>query len=193
MKPIVLASTSPRRKEILSIPGTPFTVTASDYEEDMSLNMKPFDLAKYLSDGKASAIIKKYPNHIIIGADTFVAINDELLGKPKTIEKSVEMLHKINGKIVSVITGFTIIDTETNTKSSQAIETKVYINNLSDEEINNYANSKEPLDKAGAFAIQGLGALIVQKIEGDYFNVMGLPLFAVCVSQELKKFGITLL
>ncbi|MBU2566526.1 septum formation protein Maf [Patescibacteria group bacterium] len=191
MKPIVLASTSPRRKEILAISGLQFTTAPSDYEEDMSLNLKPTDLAKHLSQGKAQAIIKDHPNHIIIGADTFVALDNELLGKPKTTEKAVEMLNKINGQVVSVITGFTIIDTSSNQQSSKAVVTKVFINNLTSQEIINYTNSREPLDKAGAFAIQGLGALIVKKIEGDYFNVMGLPLFDL--AQELKKYGVIIL
>ena len=101
------------------------------------------------------------------------------------------MLKKISNKSISVITGFTIIDTAKNKKLSKAVETKVYIKDLSDEEITGYVKTKEPLDKSGAFAIQGIGAVIVQKIDGDFFNVMGLPLFEL--SESLKEFGIHVL
>jgi len=188
MKTIILASTSPRRKEILSKSGLKFRTVASDYEEDMNSKLKPLELAKHLSKGKAQAVVRQFRNHIIIGADTFIALGNDLLGKPHTNPQAKKMLMQISGKSLSVITGFTIIDTGSGKTISKAIETKVFIKKLTDKEINNYVKSKEPLDKAGAFAIQGLGAMIVRKIEGDYFNIMGLPLFDLV--QTLKKFGI---
>lgn len=188
MKPLILASISPRRKELLAKLGLEFEVVASNYEEDMSLKLKPLELAKVLSAGKAEVVAANYSNHIIIAADTFIALEDELLGKPHTEAKAIQMLKRISGQPISVITGFTIIDTANNKKVSKAIETKVYIKNLSDEEIAGYVKTKEPLDKAGAFAIQGLGAVIVEKIDGDFFNVMGLPLFDL--AESLKEFGI---
>jgi len=188
MKTIILASTSPRRKEILSKSGLKFKTVASDFEEDMSLKLKPLELAKFLSKGKAEAVTKKYPNHIVIGADTFIALGNNLLGKPHTAAKAKQMLKQISGKTLSVITGFTIIDTGSGKRVSKAVETKVFIKRLTDSEINNYVKTKEPLDKAGAFAIQELGSLIVKKIEGDYFNIVGLPLYDLV--QSLKKFGI---
>lgn len=191
MKQIILASTSPRRKQLMEQLGLKFKAVASDYEEDMTLKLKPLQLAKTLSAGKALAVVKKYPNHIIIAADTFVALNNKLLGKPHTKETAKKMLKQISGKAVSVISGLTIIDTSSGRKISQAVETKVYIKKLSDLEISGYINTGEPLDKAGAFGIQELGAVIIKKIDGDFFNVVGLPLFVL--SETLKKFGIKIL
>jgi len=108
-----------------------------------------------------------------------------------TIKKARQSLKKISGKAVSVITGFTIIDTGTKKSFSKACVTKVFIKKLSTQEIENYIKTNEPLDKAGAFAIQGLGAVIVKKIEGDYLNVMGLPLYEL--AQALRKFDVKIL
>ena len=191
MEKIILASTSPRRKELLQKLNLRFKAVNSDYEEDMNSKLKPLELAKYLSRGKAKAVAKQYKKHVIIAADTFIVLKDEPLGKPHTAPQAKKMLAKISGKPLLVITGFTIIDTANNKTMSKAVETKVYIKKLSNREINSYVKSNEPLDKAGAFAIQGLGAVIVRKIEGDYFNVMGLPLNAL--SEALKKFGIHIL
>lgn len=191
MKSIILASTSPRRKELLEKLKMEFQAVSSNYEEDMNLKLKPLELAKILSAGKAEAVASKYTNHIIIGADTFITLEDELLGKPHTEADTTQMLKRISGKSISVITGFTIIDTSENKKISKAVETKVQIKDLSEEEIAGYVKTREPLDKAGAFAIQGIGAVIVKKIDGDFFNVMGLPLFEL--SESLKEFGIYIL
>ena len=191
MKPIILASTSTRRQELLQKIGLKFQAVASDYEEDMSLKLKPKALAKKLSLGKAVAVAAKHPNHLIIAADTFIALKDRLLGKSHTAPQAIKMLKHISGKTISVITGFTIIDTASGKKISQAIETKVLIKKLSPAEINGYVKTKEPLDKAGAFGIQGLGAVIVKRIDGDFYNVMGLPLYDL--SEALKKFGIDIL
>ncbi len=191
MKSIILASTSPRRKELMEKLALNFQVVSSDYEEDMNLKLKPLELAKVLSAGKAQAVALQYSNHIVIGADTFIALDNNLLGKPYTEKEAISMLKRISGKSISVITGFTIIDTSNNKKLSKAIETKVYIKDLSDEEIIGYVKTKEPLDKSGAFAIQGIGAVIVRKIDGDFFNVMGLPLFDL--SESLKEFGINII
>lgn len=182
---------SPRRKELLQKLNIPFTVVVSDYDEDMGINLEPLKLAKFLSKGKAEAVAKRYKKHIIIAADTFVVFRNELFGKPNTKLKAKKMLYKISGKQLSVITGFTIIDTGANKTISKAVETKVYLKKLSDKEIDNYIKSGEPLDKAGAFAIQGLGAVIVKKIEGDYSNIIGLPLHEL--SKSLQKFGIDIL
>jgi septum formation protein len=191
MKKIILASTSPRRKEILSLIGVKFQVVASDYEEDMTLKMKPTELAKLLSKGKAQALAKKYFKHIIIGADTFVIHNNKLMGKPTSKSDAKRMLTKISGEKLVILTGFTIIDTESNKTISKSVKTNAYIKKLTPKEIDNYIKTKEPLDKAGAFAIQGIGSMIIRKIEGDFFSAVGLPLFSL--AQELKKFGIHLL
>jgi len=171
--------------------GLKFEIVGSDYEEDMSLDMHPMELAKFLSRGKAEAVAKKYKNHVIIAADTFVALKFELLGKPHTEIEAGKMLKKISGKVVSIVTGYTIIDSAVNKKISKAVEAKVHIKKLTSEEIANYIKAKEPLDKAGAFAIQGIGAVIIKKIEGDFFGIVGLPLFDL--AETLKKFGVTII
>ena len=191
MKTIILASASPRRKEILEKTGLKFKVDASDYEEEIDYSLRPHELARFLSREKAKAIVNKYTNALIIAADTFIVFKGKILGKPHTEEEAKRMLKMLNNNTHSVITGFTIIDTNDNKKLSGSVETKVYFKKLTIKEIESYIKSKEPLDKAGAYAIQGLGAVIVKKIEGDYFNVMGLPLSALM--ESLKKFGIYVL
>ncbi len=186
---IILASTSPRRKEILKKTGLKFKVVATDYVEDLTLDLPPHKLAKFLSQEKAKAVAKRYTDALIIAADTFIVFQDRIFGKPNTDKEAMRMLKALNGNSHSVITGFTIIDTGCNKELSEAVETKVYFRKLTMDEIGAYVKSGEPLDKAGAYAIQGLGAVIVRKIEGDYFNVMGLPICELI--QGLKKFGVT--
>jgi len=188
MNKIILASSSPRRKDLLLQIGLKFEVDPSDYKEDMGLKMSPKELAEYLSLGKAKDVAQRHKDSIIIAADTFCVFNGELLGKPKTKEEAVGMLQKLSGNVHSVITGFTIIDTKTNKQISKSVETKVYFKKLSSNEINNYVASGEPLDKAGAYAVQNRGGLFVEKIEGDYFNIVGLPIMPL--AEELKNFGI---
>jgi len=191
MKKIILASASPRRKEILEITGLKFSVCVSDYEEDLSLKLPPRDLARFLSRKKAETIAHKYKNAIIIAADTVIVFKNRILGKPHRDKEAGKMLRLLNGRSHSVITGFTILDTGSGKKLSRSVETKVYFKRLSMEEIRAYVRSKEPLDKAGAYAIQGLGAVFIERIEGDFFNVVGLPLCAL--TESLKEFGVYVL
>lgn len=191
MKKIILASASPRRKEILKNAGLDFRVDAGDYEEDLSLKLKPHELARFLSREKAKAVAARHKDSLVIAADTFILYKKDILGKPHTKAEAKRMLVMLNNKTHSVITGFTIIDTATGKKISRSIETKVTFKKLVAKEIDSYVETGEPLDKAGAYAIQGLGALLVKKIDGDYLNVIGLPLAAL--ADCLKKFGIELL
>jgi septum formation protein len=191
MKTIILASASPRRKELLRRIGLRFKVDPSNYEENISSELEPHELAKSLSLEKAKLVAEKHMNALVIAADTFIVFEGKILGKPRTGTEAKEMLETISGRQHLVITGFTIIDTENNKALSKAVETKVYIRKLSSNEIDAYVESKEPLDKAGAYAIQGLGSVIVEKIEGDYFNVIGLPLSAL--AESLKNFGVHIL
>ena len=191
MRKIILASASPRRKEILKITGLNFAVCTSDYEEEINLPLRPRELARFLSRKKAEVVAHKYKNAVIIAADTFIVFKNRLLGKPRTDKEAEKMLGMLNGKMHSVITGFTIIDTANNKILSRSVETKVYFKKLGVEEISAYVSSKEPLNKAGAYAIQGLGAVFIKKIDGDFFNVMGLPLCAL--TESLKKFGVNVL
>ncbi|MFH1968613.1 MAG: Maf family protein [bacterium] len=185
---IVLASQSPRRKQLLEQIGLDFEIDPSSYEEDMTLKMNPKELAEFLSLGKAKDVAERHKDSIIISADTIVAVDKEVFGKPKTPEKAKYMLQKLSSRAHSVITGFTIVDTEINKQISKSVETKVYFKNLSEQEIDSYIATGEPLDKGGSYAIQGKAALFVEKIEGDYFNIVGLPIMPI--AQELKNFGI---
>jgi septum formation protein len=188
MTKIILASGSPRRKELLKKTGIIFNVEVSDYDEDMSLRLAPLELAKALSSGKAEAVAKKHKGEdvLVIGADTFVVLDNEILGKPHTPEKAKEMIGKLSGRAHSVITGFTIINPRSGKKVSKAIESKVYFRKLTGKEMDDYIKAGESLDKAGAYAIQEAGAILIEKTEGDYTNIIGLPLPALI--EELKNF-----
>lgn len=188
MRKIVLASASPRRSELLAKTGLKFEVVPGDYEEDMTLKMKPASLAKLLSAGKAESVAGRYKNAIVIGADTFIAHRGHILGKPHTPKRAAAMLRELSGNAHSVVTGFTIIDTKTGRKISRAVESKVHFRKMSRQEIAAYIKTGEPLEKAGAYAVQGLGAMFIKKVEGDFFGIMGLPIYEIV--RELKKFGV---
>ncbi|MCC7202527.1 MAG: septum formation protein Maf [Nitrospirae bacterium] len=185
---IILASASPRRKELLERAGLKFEVDASDYEEDLSLGMPARRLARYLSCEQAKAVAVKYKNAIIIAADTIISFEDMVFGKPHNDSEAMRMLNILNGRSHYVITGFTIIDTGKQQQASRSVVTKVYFRMMTKVEIKTYVRTGEPLDKAGAYAIQGLGAAIVKKIEGDYNNVVGLPVDLLI--KELRRFGV---
>ena len=191
MKKLVLASASPSRKQILETLGVDFEICPSSYEEDMSLPLKPQELAIHLSQGKAREVANKYKNAVIVAADSFAVYQNKLLGKPHTARKAREMLMMLSGQVHSFITGFTIIDTESKQEISEAIESKVYFRKLTKEEIDNYIAKENVLEKAGAYSIQGLGMLLIDKVDGDYSNIRGLPV--VVIAHHLKKFGIQLL
>ena len=186
---IILASASPKRKELLAKTGLKFEVASSDYEEDMTLPLPPDKLAKFLSKGKALSVVPKYKNAIIISADTFVSFRGKVIGKPHTKEKAFEMLSELSGRTHSVFTGFTIINTKNKKIISNAVETKVTFKKLSPEMINEYIKNGKPLKYAGAFTLRDIEARgFVKKIEGDENNVIGLPVQSVL--KELKKFGV---
>jgi len=191
MKKIILASASPRRKELLEKIGLKFEVEPSNYAEDMRSKLSPDELARAISLEKARVVARKHKNAIVIAADTFIVFRGKIMGKPNTEAEARKMLMTLRGKSHSVITGFTILDTEENKVLTKSVETVIHIKKLTLEEIDAYVKSKEPLDKAGAYAIQGLGSVIVERIEGDYFNVMGLPLSAL--AEGLKEFGVHIL
>ncbi len=190
LKQIVLASASPRRRDILQLTGLPFKVDPVNCTENMDIRVSPRRLSRVLSAKKARIAAGKYPDGLIIAADTFVVFRGKIMGKPHTPAEAREMLAALSGKVHTVITGFTIIDTRTGKCISRSVETKVYFDKLSIKEINAYVRTGEPLDKAGAYAIQGLGSIFVRRIEGDYFNVIGLPLNAM--KSCLIEFGINI-
>jgi septum formation protein len=187
---IILASTSPRRKDLLEQIGLPFRIVPSDYEEDPSLSNSPSELVSLLAQYKAAAVAQHHPNSIVIAADTVVAYHDRILGKPHTASKAKEVLLMLSGTQHNVFTGFTIQQLATKRVVSQVEETQVYFFELTEAEIDAYIATGEPLDKAGAYGIQGKGALLVKRIEGDFSNVIGLPLSQLM--RQLSQFGIPL-
>jgi len=188
MRKIVLASSSPRRKEILSKTGLKFVVDPGDYEEDMTMKLRPIELAKTLSRGKAESVARRHKDAIIIGADTFITYKNEVMGKPHTPVRAIGMLRRLSGKVHSVITGFTIIDTRTGKSISRAIESKVKLRRMTQREIIAYVKTGEPLERGGGYAAQELGSVFIEKIDGDFFSVMGLPVYELV--KELKRFGV---
>jgi len=190
MKSLILASGSPARKEILEETGYPFAIDVSNYEEDMGLKLAPKELAVFLSKGKARDVVKRHKHAVIIGADSFAVFNEELLGKPHTMERAKEMLTMLSGQCHSFVTGFTIIDADTGREHSGADETRVYFKTLTTQQIEDYLAKEDVLQKAGAYTIQGLGRHLIERIEGDYNNVCGLPLAKV--AKILKDFGVEL-
>ena len=169
---IILASKSPRRKELLSLITEDFEIKSAQVDETLPCAMTPKKAVEYLSQIKA----QPFENGVdtIIGADTVVCVDDLILGKPKNRDDAFNMLRLLSGRYHSVFTGVTVI--RGNDAVTFSSETKVKFFELSDDEINNYIDTKECFDKAGAYGIQGKGALFVERIEGDYFNVVGLPI-----------------
>lgn len=190
MRNIVLASGSPRRQALLKQIGLKFTVDPDITEDEMDDGLEPHRLAKKLSQQKAASVAHKYKSGLIIAADTFGVFEGILIGKPKSANDARDILRKINGKYHSVITGLTVMDSANGDSITESVETRVYIKSLTEKEIDDYVKSGEPLDKAGAYAIQGLGVIIVDKIEGDYSNVIGLPLPKL--AEILSRFGVSI-
>jgi len=176
MRKIILASGSPTRKKILAKAGLVFEINPSSYQEDMSLQLPPKELAKQLSMGKAEAVASKYKQGVVIGADTFVVYQNQILGKPHTPDRAKKMLRMLSGKQHLVITGFTVIDVEYNKTVSRAVETKVFFNNLTDKEINDYVATGEPLEKAGSYGILEHAGKFIKEIIGSKTNIAGLPI-----------------
>lgn len=175
-RPLILASGSPRRKELLDMMGLSYIVDVSDVDE--SFCAEPETMVLELSRRKAEAVAAKHKNSIILAADTLV-FGNEVLGKPQNADHARAMLRQLSGNWHSVFTGVTIIDTHTGKMLSKADMTRVHFIELSDEEIATYVASGEPMDKAGSYAIQGMGGMFIDRIEGSYSNVVGLPMTLV--------------
>ena len=181
---LILASSSPRRKEILSTLNIPFTIQAADIDETIDINLPLAKEIERLSFEKAKAVFNNNQDAIIIGSDTIVTIDNTILGKPKNEEEAYEMLKKLQDKKHSVITAVTIYSKEN--IETFSITSDVYFYPMSDEEIKNYIKTKEPMDKAGAYAIQGIASRFIKRIDGDYYAIIGLPIGEVY--QRLKHF-----
>lgn len=193
MKTVVLASTSPRRTQLLSQIGIAHRVMAPDYEEDMTLDLPVSELAMTLALGKARAAVGfTSTNDVIVSGDTFVVLRGEILGKPETPEAAHEMLRKLRGETNHVYTGYAVVDNESGNISNGCVCSSVQMRNYSDDEIAGYVADGEPLDKAGAYAINGKGVLLVERVtDGDISAIVGLPL--VPVASALRSFGVPVL
>ena len=187
---IVLASQSPRRRQLLGQMGLEFTTQSPEIDEAAFQGRDARDLVQILSREKARWIAGQVdPETLVIGADTVVVRDGEILGKPKGEEEARAMLASLSGRTHQVCTGVTVCRGDK--VLTQVEEPQVTFRPLTDQEIRQYVSTGEPMDKAGAYGIQGLGALLVQRLEGDYFNVMGLPLCRL--GRMLRAFGVELL
>lgn len=186
MAEVILASASPRRRELLTLAGVDFTVKVADIDEIIPENASPDEVVMSLARQKAQAVAKENADSVVIGSDTVVALDGVILGKPKNEENAAEMLRALSGRSHTVYTGVVIIQGEKTKVFCEA--TEVVFNKLSEEEILGYVATKEPMDKAGAYGIQGKGCVLVEKIVGDYFNVVGLPVSRLY--RELRDFDV---
>jgi len=185
---LILASKSPRRRYLLEKAGLSFSVIPSDIDETTVPLSPPEVYVRVLSEAKAESIAKRYPEKWVIGADTIVLKDGAVLGKPGSIDEARSMLKQLSGQTHEVFTGYSIVCKAKNRKFSETVQTEVFFKNLTHEEIEWYIHTKEPFDKAGAYAIQGLGTFLVKRINGSYTNVVGLP---VCeVIEFLIKEGV---
>ncbi len=184
MKNIILASASPRRKELLTTAGVEFEVLVSDADETIPEGTLPVDAAMLTAEKKALAVAEKCTDAVVIGADTIVVLDGRILGKPKDEADAKAMLRFLSGREHEVITGVCLTDGIKTEKFAQVSKVKFY--ELTDAEIAAYVATKEPNDKAGAYGIQGKGCVLVEGIEGDYFNIVGLPVAATV--RALKNF-----
>ncbi len=180
MRRIILASGSPRRKELLDQMGVDHEIIVSEVDEDGLDHLAPSELVQVLASLKAKAVAKNLPDSqkdgLVIGADTIVVLEGQILGKPKDGLDAEIMLGLLSGKMHKVYTGVSVVDTKNNTEEVFVQASTIYMKEMSQDEITAYILTKEPFDKAGSYGIQGRGGVFVEKIEGDYFSVMGLPI-----------------
>ena len=170
---IILASASPRRKQLLSTIISDFDIVTSNVDEAQSLTIKPKDFAEHLAVKKALNVFHTHQNDIVIGSDTVIIFNEKIYGKPTDKDDAKTMLQEFSGKTHFVITGVCIASADKTISFSSVNEVEFYP--LSDKEIDSYLESDEYKDKAGSYAIQGKGALFIKKIKGDYNSIVGLP------------------
>lgn len=181
----VLASKSPRRKELLKNIGINAEIMPANIDEDLMAGLPPEKMVTELSMLKATDVARSFgKDTYVIGADTVVCVDGEIFGKPEDDKEAKAMLEKLSGRSHDVYTGYCVVNCQSGVSVAKFERTTVYFRNLSDEEIDSYIKTREPMDKAGAYGIQERGSKFVEKIEGDYFNVVGLP---VCALVKLMK------
>jgi septum formation protein len=176
---IILASASPRRQELLRQIGVKFEVVPSCVSEDFDITLPPREVARILAERKAGVVAQIRPEALVIGADTVVHLDGNILGKPDSPEKAVQMLRQLSGRTHQVITGVAFRCIERGIWELLEVTSEVTFGVLSEDLISRYVKTGEPLDKAGAYGIQGMGAVLVESIQGSYSNIVGLPLFEV--------------
>lgn len=183
MKKVILASSSPRRRELMSQAEIKYDICIKNVDETIPEGTEPGKAAETTAMKKATAVAQVNEDAIVVGADTIVVFQDKILGKPKDKEDAVRMLKMLSGKEHKVITGVCLV----HNKKAECFhsESTVKFYELTDEEIKHYVATGEPMDKAGAYGIQGKGCVLVEKIEGDYFNIVGLPISRV--AREIRR------
>lgn len=186
--PIVLASGSPRRQELLARLGLSFEVCVADVDESRLPEEAPADMARRLSLAKAHAVAPSRPGALIIAADTLVVVDQDVLGKPADEREAYAMLARLRKRTHHVLTGLALVDPARQRESVEVVVTRVTMRDYTDDEIHRYIETGDPMDKAGAYAIQAAGMNPVVCIEGSYTNVVGLPLCKVC--HRLRAWGI---
>ena len=184
---IILASKSPRRQQLLRQLGVEFTIQTADIDETMFPGRKPKDEVARVSALKARAVVCA-PDDLVISADTIVVVDDMILGKPKNEADASKMLRLLSGRSHTVMTGLSV--RRGDTVRTEVIQTSVWFRDLTNDEIARYIATGEPMDKAGAYGIQGLAGLFVERLDGDYFSVMGLPMCRL--GEMLRSFGVTI-
>jgi len=188
MKKIILASNSPRRRDLLKRLQIPFEAHSPHYLEENQSHLCPAEEALLFARKKARSLEREYPQALIIGCDTLVEIDGKKLGKPTDETHALEILQKLSGRIHRVLTGVSVWDGSTGKTKEFLGQTLVKMKEFTDKDARDYIATGEPFGKAGAYAIQGKGGALVEKIEGDYFNVVGLPLKDLAAI--LKEFGV---
>lgn len=184
-KQLILASASPRRSELLTLAGFEYKIVPSNADE-LTEGESAFVVCENARRKASDVFSKCEKGCVVVGADTVVCVDNEILGKPDGAEGAKEMLSLLSGSVHKVLTGYSVISDSG--EDFGVCETKVYFKDLTEKDIDDYIATNEPFDKAGSYAIQEKGSLFIKKIEGDYFNVIGLP---VCeLSELLKKHGI---
>jgi septum formation protein len=173
---IILASASPRRKELIGYLGIDFEVKVPDIHEQAHHNESPMDFCLRISREKALRVKADYQNSLVIAADTIVVIDDDILGKPESTKDAYSFLKRLSGRSHDVITAYSVMLPGDLKEISRAVISRVHFADMTDEDIRWYVSTGEPMDKAGAYALQGIGGAFIDRIEGSYTNVIGLPL-----------------
>ena len=188
--PILLASTSPRRRELLKLLGLEFHIIPPTCEETLTPHLSPSEQTRHLARDKAQSVAAQHPEDLVIGSDTVIEIEGKLLGKPENMEEAEIMLRDLRGRHHLVHTGVALIQTSNNVSLDFVETTQVWIKSFDETTFQSYLSTEESLGKAGAYSIQGEGAQLIEKIEGDYPTIVGLPLWRT--AKALEQQGVVL-